>query len=203
MANKIEIINFALRLIKQSPIVDEADQNERARVASDMYEMTRQTIFAACDWHCLRHRRKLTQDSEPPDFGFKYRYLLPVNCLRVVAVQHEQDGFFIPYADGLFPDDLPYDLTYTVERDYLLSNSPECYLLYLTDEQDVTKYDALLVNAFAYLLALNMAIPLSADSTLTTALENKYAYFLKTAKAKNGLTMAYPAYTTPFVQRRF
>lgn len=203
MAGKLQIINYALRLLKQSPIVDIADQNERARVASDMYEITRLTAFSTCDWHCLRKRAKLTKDMEEPAFGFKYRYLLPVDCVRVVGVQDEQHGFFIPYLGGMFPDDMPKELIYTVEGEYLLSNQDECRIIYIVNEQDTTKYDAQLTNVFTYLLALNMAVALTADNSLSTALENKYTYFLKTAKARNALAEAHPAITTPFVARRF
>ena len=203
MAGKLQIINYALRLLKQSPIVDVADQNERARVASDMYEITRLTAFSSCDWHCLRKRVKLTKDMEPPAFGFKYRYLLPVDCVRVIGVQDDVNGFFIPYLGGMFPDDTPIDLTYTIEGDYLLSNQDTCNIMYVVNEQDPTKYDAQLTNVFAYLLALNMAIPLTADNSLAAAIENKYTYFLKTAKSRNALDATYPTATTPFVARRF
>lgn len=203
MSNKIQIINFALRLLKQSPIVDIDDQNERARVANDMYEISRLAAFSTCDWHCLRKRATLTQDAEAPAFGFKNRYLLPVDCVRVMGVQDERRGFFIPYLGGMFPDDMPDYLTYTVESNYLLSNQDECKILYIRNEQDPTKYDAQLVNVLAYLLALNMAIPLTADNTLTTALENKYGYFLKTAKAKNALDAAFPTESTLFVRKRY
>lgn len=203
MASKIEIINFALRLLRQSPIVDIDDQNERARAANDMYEITRLTAFSTCDWHCLRRRAKLTKSAETPDFGFKYQYLLPSKCIRVVAVQDLRSGFFIPYQGGMFPDDMPHSGTYTVEGNFLLSNEEECNILYIENEQDTTKYDAQLVNILAYLLAMNLAIPLTADNSLTSAIENKYSYFLKTAKAKNALDTAVPASTSLFVKKRF
>lgn len=203
MTSKIQIINFALRLIKQSPIVDIADQNERARVASDMYEPTRQAIFEMCDWHCLRKRATLTKSTEAPAFGFKNKFILPPDCLRVVGVQDEKHGFFIPYLRDMFPDDMPPHLTYTVEGRELLTNRDDVHILYISDIEDTTRYDALLTNALEYMLALNMSIPLSADSTLASAIESKLNYFLKAAKARNALDSAMPAYTTAFVRRRY
>lgn len=204
MSSKIQIINFALRLIKQSPIIDLADQNERARVASDMYELTRQNIFEMCDWNCLRKRATLTKSTEPPAFGFDYQYILPADCLRVIGIQEPDTGFFVPYFHGVFPDDMPRELTYTVEGRMLLTNREEdVNILYISDVVDTTRYDSMLVNAFAYMLALNMAIPLSADSTLAGAIESKLNFFLKAAKAKNALATNYPTETTMFVRRRY
>lgn len=203
MSSKIQIINFALRLIKQSAIVDIADQNERARVANDMYEITRQTIFELCDWHCLRNRAKLTKDSNAPTYGFKFKYALPPDCIRVIGTQFEDEGFFYPILQGMFADDLPRELEYTIEGDYLYTNSDKVNILYIKDETDTSKYDALLVNTFAYLLALNMANPLSADLKLTTTLQTMFDYFSKKAKARNALDEAFPAVSSPFVVRRF
>lgn len=203
MTSKIQIINFALRLIKQSPIVDIREQNERARVAADMYESTRHSLFEMCDWNCLRKRTKLTKDATAPEFGFKNRFILPADCLRVIGMQYEKTGFFIPYYKGLFPDDNPVDLTYTIEGRYLLTNFDEANILYIKDEEDTTRYDALMVNAFEHLLALNMSIPLAADNALTSAIQGRFDAFLRQAKAKNALATTYPAETTMFVKRRY
>lgn len=203
MANKIEIINKALRLLKQERINSIDDNTEAAAIARDMYELSRGTLCAMVDWHCLRRRVKLVKDNNPPSFGFDYSYTLPSDCERVIGVQYKDEGFYVTPEHAILPDAYNLGLTYTIESNKLLTNEEEVNLLYIYKEEDTSKYDALFVNSLSYLLAIEMAPSLLAETTYTQLLDSKYEYFLRMAKARNALNTSPPAESSPFVVARY
>lgn len=203
MANKIEIINKALRLLKQERINSLDDNTEAAAIANDLYEIARSTLSAMVDWHCLRHRAKLTKDNEPPSFGFEYSYTLPPDCERVIGVQYKDQGFYVTPEHAILPNEYNLGLTYTIESNKLLTNEEEVNLLYIYQEEDTSKYDALFVNTLSYLLAIEMGAALFAETTYSQILDSKYEYFLRMAKARNALNTSPPAETVPFIRARY
>lgn len=203
MANQTEIINKALRMLKQERINSIDDDNERAAIARDLYEQSRATVCSLVDWHCLRKRVKLVKDSTPPDFGFKYSYTLPADCERVIGIQFEQDGFFIPVEHTISPNNYDYGYTYTVEGGKILTDQEKINLLYIRREDDSSKYDAMFVNVLAYHLAMEMSLPLLAEIGTVQIIEARYIDALRKAKSRNSLNTVPPAETVPFVAARY
>lgn len=95
-----------------------------------------------------------------PDFGWDYQYDIPAACLRVLEVNDSEDG------DTLNP--------WVIEGRKLLTNDATCNLVYLKQETDVTKYDALFVQALALKLAISISEILRGTTGKTAELMQAY-----------------------------
>ncbi len=95
-----------------------------------------------------------------PPFGWSYQYDLPSNCLRVLEVNDSEDG------DNRSP--------WIVEGRKLLTNDDECRLVYIFREDDVTKWDALFIDAMALALAVKLTEVIRGATSKTEQLAAQY-----------------------------
>lgn len=150
MANKVEIVNFALARLGARRILDLDDTgSENARLAKIHYEQTVKSVLRSHPWSCCIKRDTLTRLTDAPAFGYTYQYQLPNDFLRAVYVND---------VNSLGDRDL-----WVVEGDKLLSADDSIQLVYVYHEEDATLYDDLLVEAIAIMMASKLAAPITGN----------------------------------------
>jgi hypothetical protein len=163
-----EICNYALSMA-QATLVDDisVDTSESARQCAALYPLVRDAVLRSHPWNCAILRQPLTLNLTAPSFEFDYSYALPADCLRALDLYGSDNKF-------------------EVENGNLLTNEADANLTYIAQITDVSKYDALLVEAIATKLAAKLAITLSNSRLYASQLEQQYLVILSEARRVNG-----------------
>jgi len=143
MASKTDIINMALRILGEQPILAITDDSEAARIATNVWDICLDDVLADHNWNFATVRASLAEVAGSPVFGYDNHFQLPVNpyCLRVVRM-----------AD--------IDTDYKVEGRLLLTDDSEAQIIYIARITDTTKFSPKFISALAARLAAEMAYPL-------------------------------------------
>lgn len=175
MASDVEIVNNALSLLGDNPIVSLDDDNVRARIANTMYGPTRDAVLRAHPWNCAITRAALPLISNAPLYGFSNQYQLPTDpyCLRVLSLNEVQE-----YGD---PGDV-----FKIEGRQLLTNEGTANIRYIARITDPNQYDTLLYECLSARLAAKLCYPVTGSTSLAQAMIALYEGFLKEARTING-----------------
>ena len=165
----VSICNAALAELGEDPIISLADNTRRAVLCNLRYSPIRRAVLRAHPWRCARKRVQLAALSTAPLFDYSYAYQKPADYIR---------------AYDLPADDLP---RWEVEGDTLVSDiTPPLDLLYIYDLQDVSRMDALLVDAIGLALAVALAMPLTQSVDKKASAKQDYEDRLAEAKTISG-----------------
>lgn len=170
MAGKIDIINFALRIIGAAPITAITEDSEAARIADDVWDICVDDVLADHNWNFATCRATLAEDAESPDFGYDNQFVLPINpyCLRVIRM-----------AD--------IDTEYKVEGRLLLCNDSEAQIIYIGRITDTTEFSPKFVSVLAARLAAEMAYPLLQSVSKRKLAMDDYKMKLVDARCVDGM----------------
>lgn len=94
-------------------------------------------------WNCAIKRTTLSPLSTTPDFGYEYAFTLPSDCLRVLAIN---------------PDE---QTDYRIEGRTVLYDGTTIYLKYIYDIADPTGLDVLCAEALGCYIAWDCAYALT------------------------------------------
>jgi hypothetical protein len=135
----VQICSMALGMLGQAPVNTLADEaNTNSVRCSQVFSITRDAMLAEHVWAFATKRETLALSATIPAFGFSYQFALPEDCLRVV--------------------DMHVDGAWTVESDFLLTDSDEAKIRYVRRLEEPGRMDPI----FAYALAARIAMLLSA-----------------------------------------
>lgn len=167
--SEIQICSNALLLIGDNPISSFDDGSDRATLASNLWDNSRQAVLRAHPWNCAKEMVALAPESTAPAFDWAYKFLLPGNHLRVLFVGEEgQAEDYQVFGRRIFADVNPL------------------YLTYIYDNTDVASWDASLVQAMEVYMAARMAYPITKSTTLRDSMYQEYMTLLKLAKSIDG-----------------
>jgi hypothetical protein len=173
MASDVDLVNMALSILGDDPIVALTDNTARARVANVVYGPTRDAVLRAHPWNCATTRVALTINLTPPAFEWANSFALPANCLRVLSLnavdQWGQPGY-----------------PFKIEGRNLLTNETVADIRYIFRPTDPSGYDTLLYDAIAYRLAGALAYPVTGSTAVVNGLLQIYEAKLKEARSING-----------------
>jgi hypothetical protein len=146
MASKVEIANTALSIIGEQPITSFSDDSRSARVVNQRYDTARRAVLRDHPWNSAKSRTRLAALTQSPEFGWQRQFQLPSDWLRIVRI----NGAHPRYA------------RFEIEGERVLTDmGAPLHLIYVRDEKDTSKYDALLTEAFAARLASEIAMPIT------------------------------------------
>lgn len=145
--SEVSIANMALTLLGQQTIISFTDDNNRAHLASARYEDVRDAVLRSHYWNCAMKRATLASNATDPDWGFNSAFDLPVDFLRLMAM-----------------DDIGAD--YRIEGRQILSDATSMKILYVHKLTDVNTMDELLKQTIAARLAVDLCIPLAGSTSL-------------------------------------
>lgn len=166
----VSICSNALLMLGAQPINNFSENNDRARLMSNLYDGARDELLREHPWNCAIKRILLAPDIEKPAFEFGYKFTLPADFIRALSVGDEWET-----------------PRYVIEGRNILANTNSLKLRYVFQNTDVTTYDANLVRLLELLMASKAAYAITQSTSLAQYRYQEYQTALKSAKAVNGL----------------
>lgn len=157
----IDIINRALRLIKEKPISNINDNTPTARCVRDIYPQVKRLTLCLHPWNCATKSVHLTDFRNNEAGQLQYHHLLPQDCLKLVEVHPS--------------------MLWHREGNKLLSNNKTLDVVYVADVQS-HEIDDNVIRVIAARLAFEAAESISQSSNIANAMYNLYEKELSSAK---------------------
>ena len=167
--SSVSICSNALLLLGDKPIDSFDVNNDRTRLAANLYPQKRDRVLRAHPWNCAVKRVVLSPCTESPPSDWKYQFQLPGDWLRTLNV-------------GL--NDSPDD--YTIEGRRILTNNPVCYLRYIFRNTSEATWDALLIDAMTQVMVAAFTYPITKSTTKQATEEEIVKRMLREARAVDG-----------------
>ena len=173
----VAICNMALARVGQSIFIDSLSENITAAGVCDLfYEPCRDTVLADGYWNFANTRIALADLGTPPT-NWLYRYALPTDCLAVRYLIVE--GSRTPLAK----DRIPFEVAEEGNVRVLYTDQEEAELLYTKRQENPNLFSPQFISALAWLLASEIAMPLSAAPTLGDKAYKMYLNCISQAQA--------------------
>jgi hypothetical protein len=164
--NKLDICNAALLRCGAERIASLLDDSKRAVVVTGQYDITLAELLNDSSWNFATLRTTIDQESEEAVFGFRYKYLLPEKCVRVLELQN-----YVPFK---------------VECDYIYSEQPTTInVKYVTSNVDPSKFSGAFVKAFYLKLAEDVSYLLVQSASLQNKIIEEAERYLRKARSMN------------------
>lgn len=200
LIDDVLIVNKALIKIAETPIDSLEDaQNKASRTMHILLPQAKRFVFRQHPWNSLRERAIVTLSAETPAFGFKYKYALPADCLRPLAIQTD-NGAFVPFYEASYGGSIPGDKQFVVEGKFILTNTephtdnnigqPGLNFVYTKLPDNLNILDGNLVELLAYYLAVETAYTFTGSVNLKQQLIAEQKECLKQARANNAQEIA-------------
>jgi hypothetical protein len=168
MATEVEICNSAIAKVRGRRILTLDDDSTEARLCKDLYPRVRDRLLRSHPWNFAKRRAELGQLSETPAFEYSYIHQLPSDCLRLLET------------------DLFYNESWSLEESgKIFSNSDTVNALYIAKITDTSRFDTTFIEALAYLLAKEIAYPLTQSATLVDMLDKQFNALMKETRTFN------------------
>ena len=159
MTSEVDICNRALsRLGTRATINTLAEASTEARTASIWYAATRDALLRAADWNFARRRVVLADLGSPPS-GWRYRYALPVDCLRLVGL--------VASAGGAAPR---FEVAGEASGRVVLCDAAPAEALYVARIEDPSLFDPSFAMALVDQLAAHIAYPITQKTDVAVRL---------------------------------
>lgn len=168
--SEVQVCSNALLMLGAKPINSFDDESDRALLVSNLWANCRDGVLRAHPWNCAKDRVQLAPEATAPAFDYAYRFALPSDCLRVLSVGEE----------GETPK-------FKIERRRILFDEAVLNLGYVFRNEDVTTWDALLVEAAEAYMAMTAAYPITKSASVQEAMASLYKFKLQQARAIDGL----------------
>lgn len=155
MASEVSICNIGLVRLGESTILTLSENSKAGRLCNQFYSELRDQLLRDYIWQFAVGRIKLAQSATTPAFQWTYLYPLPSDCLRVIK-----------------PD--IHDYPFKIEGNAIATNEGEVYLKYIKQVTDPNEFDAHFRDALSYLIAWELAIPLTDNDKRSNDMERRY-----------------------------
>ena len=165
----VSICSNALLMLGDNPIASFDDGTDRARLASNLWDSTRDYVLRRHPWNCAVKRVLLAPDATAPEFDYSYRFLLPGDCLRVLSCGQNGER-----------------LDYVVESRYVLADVSSLPLRYIWRNESVSSWDSMLVHAMTRVMRSIFAYPVTESGSLEGLIEQELRDVLREARAVDG-----------------
>lgn len=200
LIDDILVVNKALIKIAETPIDSlENAENKASRTMKMLLPQAKRFVFRQHPWNCLRERAILTVSADKPLFGYKYKYALPSDCLRPLAIQNGR-GSYVPFYEASYGGSLPGDKQFTVEGRYVLTDVEPCddnneekmglKFVYTKNPENLNVLDSNLIELLSYYLAVEVAYSFTASVNLKQQLIAEQKECLKVSRANNAQEIA-------------
>lgn len=177
--SEINIASNAIIRLGGEPISSFSDGgapggNKHGVIAGNLWPEVRDAALRSHPWNCAVKRVKLAPMTEKPAFGYSNQFALPGDWLRVLDINDNQQ----------------YDPDFRVETygstRVLLVSKESVNLRYIYRNEDVSKWDSMLVIATELMMAVAMCYPVTLSFQLRNDLRAELDGVLRQARAING-----------------
>lgn len=168
MATAVSICSNALLLLGGKTINDFNEDNDRARLASNLYPTFRDWLLRSHPWNCAVKRVALAPDQATPAFDYAYQFVLPSDWKRTLQV-------------GQYGSEVDY----RHEGRLILSDDNPLYLRYIADVTEAN-WDGMLVHCAMLMMAAAMAYPITMSAAQSKVQYDLFAAEMRKTKAVDG-----------------
>lgn len=193
MPSQVDICNAALIKVGQDiPIVAITENTKAGRAFNRVWARIVDLVLSERTWPWATKIQALALSSEDAPPGWTYRYVLPADCLTVLAVcdAYGARPLFsyvcnpdpcLPVPAPMFPFDIMAGDTTTC----IVTDLEAAYLIFVSRIADTGRYPAPFVECLSGRLAMEVAPPLAGELGLRMAgaLQQGYEYSLMKAGA--------------------
>lgn len=165
-ATAVSICSNALLILGAQTINALDEDNDRARLASNLYATVRDNMLRAHPWNCAIKRVQLAPDADRPAFGYARKFTLPGDWLRTIEIE------------GTFD--------FTIEGRSILSDSEAINLRYVYRNAVESTWDAALVEVMTLAMAARMAYAITQSTSMEQSRMQELEYTLRKARAVDG-----------------
>ena len=178
MLSDIEICNIALSRVAQTePIVSFTEKSKAAELCSVFYGALRELVLSDFPWPFAESIVNLADIGSPAP-GWAYRYRYPADCLKIREII--QPGQRRPLSSEF---QIPFKIGYDAGGRVIHTDQPDAGVRFTFKVTDPTFFDSLFVDALAWRLAMDLALPLSSKPDLQTFATQQYQMALTKAEA--------------------
>lgn len=200
LIDDILIVNKALIKIAETPIdsLDNAD-SKPSRTMKLLLPQAKRFVFRLHPWNALRTRKVVTLSADTPAFGFEYKYALPADCLRPLAIQ-DGIGTYVPFYEASYGGSIRQPQQFVVEGKYILTNTEPSEdnnegetglnFVYTKMPDNLSILDGNLVELLSYYLAVETAYTFTGSVSLKQQLIAEQKECLKMSRAANAQEIA-------------
>lgn len=165
-ATAVSICSNALLILGAQTINALDEDNDRARLCSNLYSTVRDNMLRAHPWNCAIKRIQLAPDAERPAFGYSYKFTLPGDWLRTIEVEDNCD--------------------FTIEGRSILSDAESINLRYVYRNAIESTWDAALVEVMTLAMAARMAYAITQSTSMEQSRMQELEFALRKARAVDG-----------------
>ena len=200
LVDDVTIANKALIKVAEATVssLDNAE-SKSSRMMKVLLPQAKQFVFRMYPWNCLRERDIIIKSGDTPKFGFKYKYALPADCLRPLAIQDGR-GTFIPFYEASYGGTLNNKKQFVVEGKYILTDTEPhddnnlkqmgLNFVYIKNPSNLNILDANVVELLALYLAIESAYSFTGSVNLKQQLLAENKECLKLSRALNAQEIA-------------
>lgn len=165
MATAIEICNAALIKLGADTINSFEEDSTEALACKINWPISRKSLLSMHPWNFATIRKTLSAESTAPNHEFKYAYPLPADNLRLIEVYKVYE--------------------YRIENNRILTDSEECEIKYIKDDDNPALWPAYFVDLMVARLSFDLAYTFPRARTMLDAQFQLYQQALQTAKFVN------------------
>lgn len=188
MGFNLAIANLALNRLGSNIIRSLTEQSTEAIRVNGVYELLRKFMLAEYDWPFARKVALLELTAEA-DLRYTYVYRKPANCVTAIRVLNPDEFFTVQ--NFLSQQKLP--IFTSMKIDYaqgvsdtgtfstIMSNEANASLVYTAEVLNDAIFPAKFVDAFAWRIAAELAIPLKGKSDLADSCSKRFIAALSSA----------------------
>jgi hypothetical protein len=169
VATQVSICSNALLMLGAKTISAIDEDSDRAQLAANLYDSTRDAVLRSHPWNCAVKRVVLAADTEAPAFDYSAQFVLPGDFLRVLSVGEETE-----------------DVDYKVESGKILASGTSLALRYIWKNTTESTWDAMLVKAMELQMSAAMAYAITMSAAKEQLQLEKLERFMKQCRAVDG-----------------
>lgn len=178
MLNIVNICNIALAHIRASSIDSLDEASEAARKCKLLYDNALDYTLRDFNWNfALKITALALVDEKIP--GWRYVCQYPSDCLQVRRV------FNSSCANAKQIEKYRIMSSAKTDEKRICCNLSNAYMEYTARIKNPEVYDSKFINAFAWKLASDLAMPLTASAQLAQFCAQTYMFLINSAKADN------------------
>ena len=162
---KVNICNEALNMIGAEPIQSFEQNTKNAMRCASIYDSSRKALIRMHPWSFAKKRVKLSPVTTTPTFGYSHSFPLPSDFIRVIDTGA---------------------IEYEIEGRYILANSNQINLVYVSDQDNEQLWDSLFAECMALYLVHKLAKAITGSNAEADSAWQKLQNTLKQARTING-----------------
>ena len=196
MPSETAIANLALQHLGETSIISLDDTGDKtSRVCGITYPQARDEALQTAPWSCAKKQAAISKLADAPLYKWAAAYQLPADFIRLV----ELDG-----ADAWEPTeyfDRMGDQLMTGNADSDADVADAIPIEYIFRQTDATKFDPLLVECIALIMAMKMARSLTGSDTKAAQLREEYERVVLARARTLNATQIYTGKNHPILKR--